>query len=124
MRVIKASEGRIDAKLDAQFEELRQLIWGIAPSQSTHVDHVPPNFQVPANTAPTGIRGGYRRAAVYRRLLHYGTTQTGERVHRGAGTKIKQETDSHIHGFEQPNEKVEDVPVFEGEVCIWNGYIS
>ncbi|GJY51599.1 hypothetical protein Tco_0442446 [Tanacetum coccineum] len=38
---IKAMKEESDAKLDAKFEELRQLILGIAPSQSTHVDHVP-----------------------------------------------------------------------------------
>ncbi|GJW60699.1 hypothetical protein Tco_0110034 [Tanacetum coccineum] len=38
---IKAMKEESDAKLDAKFEELRQLILGTAPSQSTHVDHVP-----------------------------------------------------------------------------------
>ncbi|GJW61417.1 hypothetical protein Tco_0110752 [Tanacetum coccineum] len=40
--------GKLDARIkamkeesDAKFEELRQLILGTAPSQSTHVDHVP-----------------------------------------------------------------------------------
>ncbi|GKF87343.1 hypothetical protein Tco_0258220, partial [Tanacetum coccineum] len=38
---IKAMKEELDAKLDAKFEELKQLILGTAPSQSTHVDHVP-----------------------------------------------------------------------------------
>ncbi|GJX46978.1 hypothetical protein Tco_0272168 [Tanacetum coccineum] len=38
---IKAMKEESDAKLDAKFEELRQLILGTAPSQSTNVDHVP-----------------------------------------------------------------------------------
>ncbi|GJW35183.1 alcohol dehydrogenase 1B [Tanacetum coccineum] len=37
---------------DAKFEELRQLILGTAPSQSTNVDHVPQITKVPAKTAP------------------------------------------------------------------------
>ncbi|GJY85406.1 hypothetical protein Tco_0499432 [Tanacetum coccineum] len=50
-----------DAKLDAKFEELEQLILGTAPSQSTHVDHVPQITKVPAKTAPfvPPIRRGY-----------------------------------------------------------------
>ncbi|GKD02015.1 hypothetical protein Tco_1172289, partial [Tanacetum coccineum] len=38
---IKAMKEESDAKLDAKFEELKQLILGTAPSQLTHVDHVP-----------------------------------------------------------------------------------
>ncbi|GKE58152.1 hypothetical protein Tco_1497337 [Tanacetum coccineum] len=38
---IKAMKEELDVKLDAKFEELRQLILGTAASQSTHVDHVP-----------------------------------------------------------------------------------
>ncbi|GKG52775.1 hypothetical protein Tco_0549887, partial [Tanacetum coccineum] len=38
---IKGMKEESDAKLDAKFKELRQLILGTAPSQSTHVDHVP-----------------------------------------------------------------------------------
>ncbi|GJY48459.1 hypothetical protein Tco_0438415 [Tanacetum coccineum] len=49
---IKAMKEESDAKLDAKFEELRQLILGTAPSQSTHVDHVPQITKVPAKTAP------------------------------------------------------------------------
>ncbi|GKD06150.1 hypothetical protein Tco_1181124 [Tanacetum coccineum] len=36
---------------DAKFEELKQLILGTAPSQSTHVDHVPQITKVAAKTA-------------------------------------------------------------------------
>ncbi|GJT05829.1 hypothetical protein Tco_0840291 [Tanacetum coccineum] len=49
---IKAMKEESDAKLDAKFEELRQLILGTAPSQSTNVDHVPQIIKVPAKTAP------------------------------------------------------------------------
>ncbi|GKE54277.1 hypothetical protein Tco_1489433 [Tanacetum coccineum] len=52
---IKAMKEELDAKLDAKFEELRQLILGTAPSQSTHVDHVPQITKVPTKTAPTAI---------------------------------------------------------------------
>ncbi|GKA23546.1 hypothetical protein Tco_0709579 [Tanacetum coccineum] len=50
-----------DGGKDAKFEELRQLILGTAPSQSTHVDHVPQITKVPAKTAPyvPQIRRGY-----------------------------------------------------------------
>ncbi|GJY03101.1 ankyrin repeat-containing protein [Tanacetum coccineum] len=44
---IKAMKEESDAKLDAKSEELRQLILGSAPSQSTHVDHVPQITKVP-----------------------------------------------------------------------------
>ncbi|GJY03100.1 hypothetical protein Tco_0361252 [Tanacetum coccineum] len=37
---------------DAKFEELKQLILGTAPSQSTHVDHVPQITKVAAKAAP------------------------------------------------------------------------
>ncbi|GKD82266.1 hypothetical protein Tco_1349105 [Tanacetum coccineum] len=49
---IKAMKEELDAKLDAKFEELRQLILGTAISQSTHIDHVPQITKVPAKTAP------------------------------------------------------------------------
>ncbi|GJY91243.1 hypothetical protein Tco_0506439 [Tanacetum coccineum] len=60
--------GKLDAsikamkeELDAKFEELRQLILGTVPSQSTHVDHVPQITKVSAKTAPyvPQIRQGY-----------------------------------------------------------------
>ncbi|GJS05068.1 hypothetical protein Tco_0321576 [Tanacetum coccineum] len=60
--------GKLDARIkgmkeesDAKFKELRQLILGTAPSQSTHVDHVPQITKVPAKTAPyvPPIRRGY-----------------------------------------------------------------
>ncbi|GKE91167.1 hypothetical protein Tco_1572262, partial [Tanacetum coccineum] len=38
---IKAMKEESDVKLDAKIEELKQLILGTTPSQSTHVDHVP-----------------------------------------------------------------------------------
>ncbi|GKE67905.1 hypothetical protein Tco_1522066, partial [Tanacetum coccineum] len=44
---IKAMKEELDAKLDVKFDELRQLILGTAPSQSTHVDHVPQITKVP-----------------------------------------------------------------------------
>ncbi|GKA91723.1 hypothetical protein Tco_0813648 [Tanacetum coccineum] len=46
---------------DAKFEELKQLILGTAPSQLTHVDHVPQTTKVAAKTAPyvPPIRRGY-----------------------------------------------------------------
>ncbi|GKB51732.1 hypothetical protein Tco_0902485 [Tanacetum coccineum] len=51
--------GKLDASIkamkeesDAKFEVLRQLILGTAPSQSTHVNHVPQITKVPAKTAP------------------------------------------------------------------------
>ncbi|GJZ61025.1 hypothetical protein Tco_0617162 [Tanacetum coccineum] len=49
---IKAMKEESDAMLNAKFEELMQLILGTAPSQSTHVDHVPQITKVPAKTAP------------------------------------------------------------------------
>ncbi|GJU23258.1 hypothetical protein Tco_1156600 [Tanacetum coccineum] len=49
---IKAMKEESDVKLDAKFEELRQLILGTPPSQSTHVDHDPQITKVAANTAP------------------------------------------------------------------------
>ncbi|GJR54420.1 hypothetical protein Tco_1404941 [Tanacetum coccineum] len=60
--------GKLDAsikvmkeELDAKFEELRQLILGTAPLQSTNVDHLPQITEVPAKTAPyvPQIRRGY-----------------------------------------------------------------
>ncbi|GJT27690.1 hypothetical protein Tco_0907965 [Tanacetum coccineum] len=60
--------GKLDASIkamkeesDAKFEELKQLILGAAPSQSTHVDHVPQITKVAAKTAPyvPPIRRGY-----------------------------------------------------------------
>ncbi|GKF51813.1 hypothetical protein Tco_0148280 [Tanacetum coccineum] len=58
---IKAMKEESDAKLDAKFEELRQLILGTAPSQSTNVDHIPQITKVPVKTAPyvPPIRRGY-----------------------------------------------------------------
>ncbi|GJT81757.1 hypothetical protein Tco_1056099 [Tanacetum coccineum] len=46
---------------DAKFEELKQLILGTAPSQLTHVDHVPQITNVAAKTAPyvPSIRQAY-----------------------------------------------------------------
>ncbi|GJX25254.1 hypothetical protein Tco_0231550 [Tanacetum coccineum] len=49
---IKAMKEESDVKLDAKFEELRQLILGTPPSQSTHVDHDPQITKVAAKTAP------------------------------------------------------------------------
>ncbi|GJW09442.1 hypothetical protein Tco_1575269 [Tanacetum coccineum] len=49
---IKAMKEESNAKLDAKFEELRQLILGTPPSQSTHVDHDPQITKVAAKTAP------------------------------------------------------------------------
>ncbi|GKA73215.1 hypothetical protein Tco_0779431 [Tanacetum coccineum] len=49
---IKAMKEESDAKLDAKIEELKQLILGTAPSQSTHVDPVPQITMVAAKTAP------------------------------------------------------------------------
>ncbi|GJW75397.1 uncharacterized mitochondrial protein-like protein [Tanacetum coccineum] len=48
---IKAMKEESNAKLDAKFEELRQLILGTPPSQSTHVDHDPQITKVVAKTA-------------------------------------------------------------------------
>ncbi|GJV18232.1 retrotransposon protein, putative, ty1-copia subclass, partial [Tanacetum coccineum] len=49
---IKAMKEESNAKLDAKFEELRQLILGTPPSQSTHVDHNPQITKVAAKTTP------------------------------------------------------------------------
>ncbi|GJU15095.1 hypothetical protein Tco_1143061 [Tanacetum coccineum] len=49
---IKATKEESDAKLDAKIEELKQLILGTAPSQSTHVDPEPQITKVAAKTAP------------------------------------------------------------------------
>ncbi|GJT78293.1 ankyrin repeat-containing protein [Tanacetum coccineum] len=51
----------IKEESNAKFEELKQLILGTAPSQSTHVDHVPQINKVAAKTAPyvSPIRRGY-----------------------------------------------------------------
>ncbi|GJQ94971.1 hypothetical protein Tco_0006110 [Tanacetum coccineum] len=57
---IKAMKEESDTKLDAKFEELRQLILGTAPSQSTHVDHVPQITKVLAKTASTTIEKNLR----------------------------------------------------------------
>ncbi|GKF22235.1 hypothetical protein Tco_0074557 [Tanacetum coccineum] len=53
--------GKLDASItamkevwDAKFEELKQLILGTAPSQLTHVDHVPQTTKVAAKTALYG----------------------------------------------------------------------
>ncbi|GJS24780.1 hypothetical protein Tco_0453412 [Tanacetum coccineum] len=47
---IKAMKEESYAKLDAKFEELRQLILGTAPSQLTHVDQVRQITKVPVVT--------------------------------------------------------------------------
>ncbi|GKG17411.1 hypothetical protein Tco_0362368, partial [Tanacetum coccineum] len=47
---IKAMKKESDVKLDAKIEELKQLILGTTPSQSTHVDHVPQITKVATNT--------------------------------------------------------------------------
>nr|GEU84834.1 reverse transcriptase domain-containing protein [Tanacetum cinerariifolium] len=47
---IKAMKEESDAKLDAKIKELKQLILGTAPSQSTHVDPVPQITKVAAKT--------------------------------------------------------------------------
>ncbi|GJU08019.1 hypothetical protein Tco_1124449 [Tanacetum coccineum] len=49
---IKAIKEESNVKLDAKFEELRKLILGTPPSQSTHVDHDPQITKVAAKTAP------------------------------------------------------------------------
>ncbi|GKE67168.1 hypothetical protein Tco_1521329 [Tanacetum coccineum] len=49
---IKAMKEESNAKLDAKFEELRQLILGTPPSQSIHVDHDPQITKVAAKTSP------------------------------------------------------------------------
>ncbi|GKC07210.1 hypothetical protein Tco_0998820, partial [Tanacetum coccineum] len=65
---IDDSIGKLDASIkamkeewDAKFEELKQLILGTAPSQLTHVDHVPQITKVAAKTAPyvPSIRRAY-----------------------------------------------------------------
>ncbi|GJV66175.1 ankyrin repeat-containing protein [Tanacetum coccineum] len=47
---IKAMKEESDAKLDAKIEELKQLMLGTAPSQSTHVDPEPQITKVAAKT--------------------------------------------------------------------------
>ncbi|GKD63418.1 hypothetical protein Tco_1305526 [Tanacetum coccineum] len=49
---IKAMKEESDAKLDAKFKEIRQLILGTPPSQSTHVDHDPQITEVATKTTP------------------------------------------------------------------------
>ncbi|GJZ54671.1 ankyrin repeat-containing protein [Tanacetum coccineum] len=183
---IKAMKEESDVKLDAKIEELKQLILGTAPSQSTHVDPEPQITKVAAKTAPyvppirrryddlgfelhnaessttigknlrpkswdvegsnkldpgttndmNGVRlkpyidslfvegmqpTGFGRefgvdpqAAVDREMQHVmGTNQTGERVHRGAGTNQAGDRFAY-HGFEHRMRKLK-MPVFEGE---------
>ncbi|GJZ61061.1 hypothetical protein Tco_0617198 [Tanacetum coccineum] len=183
---IKEMKEESDAKLDAKIEELKQLILGIAPSQSTHVDLEPQITKVAAKTTPyvppirkryddlgfelhnaessTTIGKNLRpkswdvegsnkldlgttndmndvrlkpyidylfvevmqptsfgrelrvdpQATVDREMQHVmGTNQTGERVHRGAGTNQAGDRFAY-HGFEHRMRKLK-MPVFEGK---------
>ncbi|GJR35162.1 U-box domain-containing protein 14 [Tanacetum coccineum] len=58
---LEASIKAMKEEWDAKFEELKQLILGTAPSQLTHVDHVPQITKVAAKTAPyvPSIRRAY-----------------------------------------------------------------
>nr|GEW09955.1 hypothetical protein [Tanacetum cinerariifolium] len=106
---IKAKKEESDAKLDVKIKELKKLILGTAPSQSTHVDHVPQITNVTANTAPVDPQ-----AAIDREMQHVmETNQTRERVHRGAGTNQAGDRFSY-HGFEHRWRNLK-MPVFEGE---------
>nr|GEZ74438.1 ankyrin repeat-containing protein [Tanacetum cinerariifolium] len=52
IRKLDASIKAMKEESNAKIEELKQLILGTAPSQSTHVDHVPQITKVAAKTAP------------------------------------------------------------------------
>nr|GFB65316.1 hypothetical protein [Tanacetum cinerariifolium]GFC35775.1 hypothetical protein [Tanacetum cinerariifolium] len=52
IRKLDVSIKAMKEESNAKIEELKQLILGTAPSQSTHVDHVPQITKVAAKTAP------------------------------------------------------------------------
>ncbi|GJS49818.1 ankyrin repeat-containing protein [Tanacetum coccineum] len=108
---IKAMKEVSDVKLDAKIEELKQLILGTAPSQSTHVDLVPQITKVVAKTAPTTIGKNLRPKSwdVEGSNKHDpGTTNDMN------GERFKPYTESLFVEGMQPtasNEKVEDAGV-------------